>query len=254
MSKQDIEKRLGFAAQGVKETTRTNAKATMATPAESEQQKLMLKKGIASINKSISAGEANLRDDIKRANWSNAVGGCQALSSLYLRLKEMYAEWNKLARSTEYARPGAKAKFGIWGDAPDKYRAAIDFIQNQRTPSSAAISDLKKAIKNRQSEAVKTRDPKAKRMYEDDAGGLQNVLEHAQRGDHSTLLRSAYNLDTAVRDDIPIEMFIWAGADVNWSHRNAKSLLDTVSALVNRTKHGKSVGIKAARPGTKAKA
>lgn len=111
MSKQDIEKRLGFAAQGVKETTSTSAKVTMATPAESEQQKLVLKKGIASINKSISAGEANLRDDIKRANWSNAVSGCQALSSLYLRLKEMYAEWNKLARSTEYARPGVKAKF-----------------------------------------------------------------------------------------------------------------------------------------------
>lgn len=43
-----------------------------------------------------------------------------------------------------------------------------------------------------------------------------------------------------MRDDIPIEMFIWAGADVNWSGRNAKSLLDTVSALVARSKHGKS--------------
>ena len=32
MSKQDIEKRLGFAAQGVKETTRTSAKASMAKP------------------------------------------------------------------------------------------------------------------------------------------------------------------------------------------------------------------------------
>ena len=134
----------------------------------------------------------------------------------------------------------AKATFGIWGDAPDKYRAAIDFIQAQRTPSSAAMSDLKKAIKRRRSEAAQAKNPQTKEMLEDDAGGLQNVLDYAQRGDHGTLLRSAYNLDTEVRDDIPIEMFIWAGADVNWSHRNAKSLLDTVSQLVSRSKHGKS--------------
>jgi ribosomal protein S20 len=134
----------------------------------------------------------------------------------------------------------AKATFGIWGDAPDKYRAAIDYIQAQRTPSSAAMSDLKKAIKRRRSEAAQAKNPQTKEMLEDDAGGLENILEYAQRGDRATLLRSAYNKDTAVRDDIPIEMFIWAGADVNWSHRNAKSLLDTVSQLVSRSKHGKS--------------
>jgi len=134
----------------------------------------------------------------------------------------------------------AKATFGIWGDAPDKYRAAIDFIQAQRTPSSAAMSDLKKAIKRRQLQSAQTKNPETKQMLADDAGGLQNVLDYAQRGDHSTLLRSAYNLDTEVRDDIPVEMFIWAGADVNWNHRNAKSLLDTISQLVRRSKHGKS--------------
>lgn len=144
----------------------------------------------------------------------------------------------------------AKATFGIWGDAPDKYRAAIDFIQAQRTPSSAAMSDLKKAIKRRRSEAAQAKNPQTKEMLEDDAGGLQNVLDYAQRGDHGTLLRSAYNLDTEVRDDIPIEMFIWAGADVNWSHRNAKSLLDTVSQLVSRSKHGK---VNASRAGNKTK-
>ena len=144
----------------------------------------------------------------------------------------------------------AKATFGIWGEAPDKYRAAIDFIQAQRTPSSAAMSDLKKAIKRRRSEAAQAKNPQTKEMLEDDAGGLQNVLDYAQRGDHGTLLRSAYNLDTEVRDDIPIEMFIWAGADVNWSHRNAKSLLDTVSQLVSRSKHGK---VNASRAGAKAK-
>lgn len=139
------------------------------------------------------------------------------------------------------SRPGAKARFGIWGDAPDKYRAAIDFIQQQRTPSSAAMNDLKKAIKRRQLEAKQQRKPDMKQLYEDDAGSLQNILEYAQRGDDSTFLRSAFNLDTAVRDDIPIEMFIWAGADVNWDHPRAKSLLNTVSSLVARSKHGKSM-------------
>jgi hypothetical protein len=145
----------------------------------------------------------------------------------------------------------AKATFGIWGDAPDKYRAAIDFIQAQRTPSSAAMSDLKKAIKRRQLQSAQTKNPKTKQMLEDDVGGLQNVLDYAQRGDHSTLLRSAYNLDTEVRDDIPVEMFIWAGADVNWNHRNAKSLLDTISQLVRRSKHGKSKHGLNSRPGAK---
>jgi hypothetical protein len=147
----------------------------------------------------------------------------------------------------------AKATFGIWGDAPDKYRAAIDFIQAQRTPSSAAMSDLKKAIKRRQLQSAQTKNPETKQMLEDDVGGLQNVLDYAQRGDHSTLLRSAYNLDTEVRDDIPVEMFIWAGADVNWNHRNAKSLLDTISQLVRRSKHGKSKHGLMSRPGAKAK-
>ena len=147
----------------------------------------------------------------------------------------------------KFSRTGNKAAFGIWGDAPDKYRAAIDFIQQQRTPSSAAMNDLKKAIKRRQLEAKQQRKPDMKQLYEDDASSLQNILEYAQRGDDSTFLRSAFNLDTAVRDDIPIEMFIWAGADVNWDHPRAKSLLNTVSSLVARSKHGK----RASRPGAK---
>ena len=250
MSKQDIEKRLGFAAQGVKETTSPSVKVNFA------ENIRVIATEANNFDKEIGRLYDRIRVLIQKSDRVISMVNDNETDPVKARaaLTALKSEANALVSRSSFSRPGAKAKFGIWGDAPDKYRAAIDFIQNQRTPSSAAISDLKKAIKNRQSEAVKTRDPKSKRMYEDDAGGLQNVLEHAQRGDHATLLRSAYNLDTAVRDDIPIEMFIWAGADVNWSHRNAKSLLDTVSALVNRTKHGKSVGIKAARPGVKAKA
>jgi hypothetical protein len=96
-TRKDIAERLGSAQPN----NRPGVKAKMATPAEFEQQKLMLKKGIASINKNILAAEANLRDELKRANWSNVIGYCQSLSSLYLRLKEMYSQLNSLAQSME---------------------------------------------------------------------------------------------------------------------------------------------------------
>lgn len=186
------------------------------------------------------------------AKWMDAQTGTQQHGYLVVSIDGTYKLHNTAGRvlkegKTVSSRPGAKARFGIWGDAPDKYRAAIDFIQQQRTPSSAAMNDLKKAIKRRQLEAKQQRKPDMKQLYEDDASSLQNILEYAQRGDDSTFLRSAFNLDTAVRDDIPIEMFIWAGADVNWDHPRAKSLLNTVSSLVARSKHGK----RASRPGAK---
>jgi hypothetical protein len=92
-------------------SARPGVKAKMAERTELDLKKADLRKGIASINKSISASEANLRDHLKNGHWNNAVGYCQSLSSLYLRLREAYIQWNNLVQSTDYSRPGVKAKF-----------------------------------------------------------------------------------------------------------------------------------------------
>jgi hypothetical protein len=154
------------------------------------------------------------------------------------------------ARLGILAEPLAKAKFGIWGDVPSQYRAAVDFIRKQGRPSAAAMNELKKAIKQRLAYAAQERDPGMRQMYGDDAGSLENALEYAQRGDKATLLRSAYNMETAVRDDVPNEMFIWAGGDVNWSHPNVKAMLERVSRSVGASAPAKR---RAMRPGVKAK-
>jgi hypothetical protein len=154
------------------------------------------------------------------------------------------------ARLGILAEPLAKAKFGIWGDVPSQYRAAVDFIRKQGRPSAAAMNELRKAIKQRLAYAAQERDPGMRQMYQDDAGSLENALEYAQRGDKATLLRSAYNMETAVRDDVPNEMFIWAGGDVNWSHPNVKGMLERVSRSVGASAPAKR---RAMRPGVKTK-
>jgi hypothetical protein len=154
------------------------------------------------------------------------------------------------ARLGILAEPPAKAKFGIWGDVPSQYRAAVDFIRKQGRPSVAAMNELKKAIKQRLAYAAQERDPGMRQMYQDDAGSLENALEYAQRGDKATLLRAAHNMDTAVRDDVPNEMFIWAGGDVNWSHPNVKGMLERVSRSVGASAPAKR---RAMRPGIKTK-
>jgi hypothetical protein len=144
----------------------------------------------------------------------------------------------------------AKATFGVWGDVPSQYRAAVDLIRKQSRPSSAAMNELKKAIKQRLAYAAQELTPSERQMYQDDAGSLENVLEYAQQGNRATLLRSAYNMDTAVRDDVPNEMFIWAGGDVNWSHPNVKAMLERVSRKAGPAKPTKR---SAMRPGAKAR-
>lgn len=133
MSKQDIEKRLGFAAQGVKETTRTSVKAAFAaTPADLEKWLKRVKrqaswtKGI--VQSDARSGEVDsdtiselknfllLSRGIENKNKSEAKKAIQALkglvgeSMLSQLINDGLIEW---ANSTTASRPGAKAEMGF---------------------------------------------------------------------------------------------------------------------------------------------
>jgi hypothetical protein len=104
MSKQDIEKRLGFAAQGVKETTRPGAKATFAEFNVGD-------KVVATPNNHIDAYGRIIKIENGIATIASAEGNVKAkLSDLELVKKGSVEDLRRLGMKG-FARPGAKAEF-----------------------------------------------------------------------------------------------------------------------------------------------
>ena len=113
MSKQDIEKRLGFAAQGVKETTRTGAKAKMAT-GEPDLRSFRLPGEIAAVRKKIDEYTKALNNDLRSGKYTNAAARCKAIGAMYSSgggsLSLFYEEYADALKNRGYARSGVKTK------------------------------------------------------------------------------------------------------------------------------------------------
>ena len=125
MSKQDIEKRLGFAAQGVKETTRTSAKAafdltgneldnriapTMHSLGHFVEVKVpQLKQNIAD-----AAKYAKTAYDSGKRIMQSATASPQEIREFERQVSVAKAQpgW-RIANSENFSRPGAKAKFEL---------------------------------------------------------------------------------------------------------------------------------------------
>jgi hypothetical protein len=113
MSKQDIEKRLGFAAQGVKETTRTSAKAAFASP----KYRAFVYRGSPSNNVLVKATEfmdsASAAEDAAKQIVMSFRGKPGYSSNNYFAdIAQETPEGAKTVKNyIRFSRPGVKAKF-----------------------------------------------------------------------------------------------------------------------------------------------
>jgi hypothetical protein len=113
MSKQDIEKRLGFAAQGVKETTRTSAKAAFASP----KYRAFVYRGSPSNNVAVKATEwmdsASAAEDAAKQIVMSFRGKPGYNSNNYFAdIAQETPEGAKTVKNNiRFSRPGAKATF-----------------------------------------------------------------------------------------------------------------------------------------------
>lgn len=153
MSKQDIEKRLGFAAQGVKETTRTSAKAEMGflsrvgyaataltadpTDPKSAEYRKQVSEAKAAAKDAITNYKF-MRDKVKErlaaldAYVTNAIKVINSATSA--KDIEHYVEQLRIAVKSQsmilgaskspFSRPGVKAKFG-------RFSTEFGFLANQ---------------------------------------------------------------------------------------------------------------------------
>lgn len=113
MSKQDIEKRLGFAAQGVKETTRTSAKAAFASP----KYRAFVYRGSPSNNVAVKAtewmGSASAAEDAAKQIVMSFRGKPGYNSNNYFAdIAQETPEGAKTVKNNiRFSRPGVKAEF-----------------------------------------------------------------------------------------------------------------------------------------------
>ena len=98
----------------------------------------------------------------------------------------------------------------------------IPFAQQSMAAGEKApgLDKLKAVVRQKQSELRKlqSRPDKGRpeldsRMLEDDLSTLQWILELAQKGDKNGVLSSGSRAETAVREEIPREMWKWAGGN-----------------------------------------
>jgi hypothetical protein len=115
MSKQDIEKRLGFAAQGVKETTRTSAKAAFASP----KYRAFVYRGSPSNNVLVKATEfmdsASAAEDAAKQIVMSFRGKPGYPSNNYFAdIAQETPEGAKTVKNNiRFSRPGVKAKMAL---------------------------------------------------------------------------------------------------------------------------------------------
>ena len=115
MSKQDIEKRLGFAAQGVKETTRTSAKAAFASP----KYRAFIYRGSPSNNVLVKATEwmdsaSAAEDAAKQVVMSFRDKPGYPSNNYFADIAQETPEGSKTVKNyIRFSRPGAKAEMGF---------------------------------------------------------------------------------------------------------------------------------------------
>jgi hypothetical protein len=115
MSKQDIEKRLGFAAQGVKETTRTSAKAAFASP----KYRAFVYRGSPSSNRLVKATEwmasaSAAEDAAKQVVMSLRDKPGYNSNDYFADIEQETPEGAKTVKNyIRFSRPGVKAKMGF---------------------------------------------------------------------------------------------------------------------------------------------
>lgn len=105
-----------------------------------------------------------------------------------------------------FSRPGQPERFA----APSEDQKQM--IRKASKPSSRALSQLRNVVLEYARHA--TQDPSP--LAESDYYRMVRVLEAATRGDRSGVISNGN--DSGVRDDIPAEIWYWAGGDVlRWS-------------------------------------
>ena len=175
MSKQDIEKRLGFAAQGVKETARPSVKAKMATAQRSgefDQANAILRQVASGFDiESLKEQLVSAKDVARIAPKYKELGQklIDGINMVLSAVKQMKAE------SMKSSRPGVKAKFG-------RFSTEFGFLANQ--------------IKNQPDLAKKNIIVLAKKMgNESDITGpeFEQLVQYAEKLGMSSQVINAYD-------------------------------------------------------------
>jgi hypothetical protein len=136
------------------------------------------------------------------------------------RLKKILSDMMREA-NVRFSRPGQPERFA----APSEDQKQM--IRKASKPSSRALSQLRNVVLDYARHA--TQDPSP--LAESDYYRMIRVLEAATRGDRSGVISNGN--ESGVRDDIPVEIWYWAGGDVlRWSKPGQPDKFDASS--VNR--------------------
>lgn len=81
-------------------------------------------------------------------------------------------------------------------------------VRSCKTPSKCAAM-VRRAAKRVRGHGMKTKDLGFRRMYLQDARDLETVARRVARGDKRGAVRKANSMDTAAREEIPLEVFCW---------------------------------------------
>ena len=117
-----------------------------------------------------------------------------------------------------FGKPGQPEQFA----APSEDQKQM--IRKASKPSSKALSQLRNVVL----EYARRAKQRPSRLAEDDYYRMKLVLEAATRGDRSGVMFRGN--ESGVRDDIPAEIWYWAGGDVlRWSKAGQPDKFDASS-------------------------
>jgi hypothetical protein len=217
MSKQDIEKRLGFAAQGVKETTRTNAKAAFASP----KYRAFVYRGSPSNNVLVKATEfmdsASAAEDAAKQIVMSFRGKPGYPSNNYFAdIAQETPEGAKTVKNNiRFSRPGVKAKMGLEMNM-------LDFRHKFFTAFGTAIRDAKS-------------NPNTAEAQSDEAVLRESWASMFAQG-YSDAISDLNGLSATMKSKTSVGQMRKAASDAMEAYRQAKA------------------AVRSSRPGVKAKA